>query len=66
MERTLNQLTLVIQQPLPADNNSTIIAAMESRHVNIQSVLIASQRLRGNDPTGSWLLRFATSVLRSC
>ncbi|VAU69519.1 Uncharacterised protein [Klebsiella pneumoniae] len=52
MERTLNQLTLVIQQPLPADNNSTIIAAMESRHVNIQSVLIASQRLRGNDPTG--------------
>src|SRR5690606_16968716 len=51
MERALNQLPLMVQQPFTADNYLTIVASMETRHIDVERILVAAQRLGGNDPS---------------
>jgi hypothetical protein len=66
MERTLNQLSLMVQQPLTADHNRTVITAVEARYRDVQRILVVPSGCEATTQPGSWLPRFATSVLRSC
>lgn len=50
MERTFNQLSLMIQQPLSADDNGTVIPTMEARYRDVQRILIATQWLGSDNP----------------
>ena len=66
MERTLNQLSLMVKQPFSADDNGTVITTMEARYRHVQRVWSLPRGWEATTQPGSWLLRFATSVLRNC
>jgi hypothetical protein len=65
MERTLNQLSLMLQQPLTADDNPPVVATVKAIDRNVERILLAPS---GWDDTTQPEAagRFATSVVRSC
>ena len=66
VKRALNQLSLMLQQPLTANDNPPVIATMKAIDRNVEGILLAPQRLDDTTQPGNCWLRFATSVVRSC
>ncbi|STU93600.1 Uncharacterised protein [Klebsiella pneumoniae subsp. pneumoniae] len=66
VKRALNQLSLMLQQPLTANDNPPVIATMKPLTATLR---VSCSLPNGWDDTtqpGNCWLRFATSVVRSC
>lgn len=65
-ERTFDQLSPVVQQPLTTDNDLAIIATVKLRYGNIERVPALPRGWEATTQPGSCVLRLATVVLRNC
>ena len=52
VKRALNQLSLMLQQPLTANDNPPVIATMKAIDRNVEGILLAPQRLGRHYPAG--------------
>ena len=50
VKRALNQLSLMLQQPLTANDNPPVIATMKAIDRNVEGILLAPQRLGRHYP----------------
>ncbi len=55
VKRALNQLSLMLQQPLTANDNPPVIATMKAIDRNVEGILLAPQRLGRHYPAGQLL-----------